>query len=73
MRDKKLKIKKTSTNQLLSFEKKNYTCVYTLIEKNSDIKKSIAIKHDLHNQHVKSAYLKKQSLHHKPMYTEFVP
>lgn len=26
--------KKTSTNQLLSFEKKNYTCVYTLIEKN---------------------------------------
>lgn len=39
MREKKLKMKKTSTNQLLRFEKKNNTCVYTLIEKNSDIKK----------------------------------
>lgn len=31
--------KKTPTNQLVIFEKKNYTCLYTLIEKNSDFKK----------------------------------
>lgn len=68
MREKKLKMKKTSTNQLLRFEKKNNTCEYTLIEKNLYIKKSIAIKHDLHNKHVMYAYLKKQTLHHKPMY-----
>lgn len=44
MREKKfLNEKKSSKNQLLSFEKKNYTCVYTLIEKNLYIKKSIAI------------------------------
>lgn len=39
MREKNLKMKKTSTNQLLRFEKKNNTCVYTLIERNSDNKK----------------------------------